>query len=166
MVSAAAHSKLYGKQVACVGDAVSCPKPGHSNCVIAEGDPAWSIDGRAVALEGHLTSCGAVLISTLAQVQRSHESMVAPSPLAASSRDLLTDKQQTSGYGKRIQLVNSETGEPLKNRSYLAYIAGQQQTGKTDDDGFADIDGHESDEIEFHLVFESPKGALTYREER
>lgn len=73
VTSAAATTTLFGKQVACVGDAVSCPKPGHSNCTIAEGDPGWLVGGRPVALDGHKASCGAVLISTLAAVMRGHE---------------------------------------------------------------------------------------------
>ena len=47
-----------------MGDKCTCSKKGHNNCVIVEGDPNWVIDGRPVALEGHKTSCGAVLISS------------------------------------------------------------------------------------------------------
>ncbi|TDR79836.1 PAAR domain-containing protein [Paludibacterium purpuratum] len=68
VVSAAATTKLFGKPVACVGDRVSCPKEGHSNCVIVEGDESWKVGGKAVALDGHKTSCGAVLIATLGEV--------------------------------------------------------------------------------------------------
>ena len=34
VVSAAASTSLFGKQVACLGDAVTCPQQGHSNCTI------------------------------------------------------------------------------------------------------------------------------------
>lgn len=51
--------------LACVGDVCTCPVPGHTQCVIVEGDPHWSINGRAVALHGHRTSCGAMLIASL-----------------------------------------------------------------------------------------------------
>lgn len=70
VVSAASNFSMMGIQVARVGDHCTCPQKGHSGCVIVEGDPAWIIDGRAVALEGHMTSCGASLISTLGNVQR------------------------------------------------------------------------------------------------
>ena len=46
------------------------PVRGHVRCVIAEGDPQVLIDGVPVAFEGHKTSCGAVLISTLPEVGR------------------------------------------------------------------------------------------------
>jgi uncharacterized Zn-binding protein involved in type VI secretion len=68
VVSAAASTILFGKPVACVGDQVSCPQDGHGRCVIVEGDESWKIDGKAVALDGHKTSCGAVLIATLGEV--------------------------------------------------------------------------------------------------
>lgn len=65
VLSAASSSSLFGKQVACKGDSVSCPVPGHVNCIIIEGDDSWLVGGKPVALEGHRASCGAILISTL-----------------------------------------------------------------------------------------------------
>lgn len=75
VVSATSHLEMFGKHVARLGDKVTCPIPGHGVCTIAEGDPLWSIDGIPVALEGHKTTCGASLISTLPNVQRSYEGM-------------------------------------------------------------------------------------------
>lgn len=62
---AATHIKVGGIPVARVGDRCSCPKKGHDNCVIVEGEPGHTIDGIAVAYEGHQTSCGARLIATV-----------------------------------------------------------------------------------------------------
>jgi len=70
VLSAAANFSVMGKGIARVGDTVSCPERGHSTSVIVEGDPNWLIDGKAVALEGHKTSCGATLISTLPNLGR------------------------------------------------------------------------------------------------
>ena len=61
---------MLGKPLARKGDKCSCPIPQHANCVIIEGDPNWTIDGIPVALEGHKTSCGAALISTLPNLTR------------------------------------------------------------------------------------------------
>ena len=71
VTSTADHTTTMGKPLACVNDRCSCPIPGHANCVIVEGDPNWTIDGRAVALHGHKTSCGATLIATVQNVVRS-----------------------------------------------------------------------------------------------
>lgn len=65
VVSASTHAEVMGKGVARVGDACICPIPGHSGCVIVEGDPLVLLDGIPVAFEGHHTSCGAALISTV-----------------------------------------------------------------------------------------------------
>lgn len=58
-------SIVMGRAVACIGDHCSCPISGHHDCVIVEGDPNVLIDGKAVAFEGHKTSCGASLISSM-----------------------------------------------------------------------------------------------------
>jgi uncharacterized Zn-binding protein involved in type VI secretion len=70
VLSGAARSTVLGVAVARQGDRCSCPQRGHGNCVIAEGDPKVLIDGVPVAVEGHRTSCGAMLISTLADSGR------------------------------------------------------------------------------------------------
>ena len=65
VVSAATKTTVMGVAVACKGDRCMCPLPGHGVCVIQEGDPDVTIDGVPVAFEGHKTSCGATLISTM-----------------------------------------------------------------------------------------------------
>lgn len=64
VVSATSHMTVGGIPIARLGDKCTCPKRGHNNCVIVEGDPNWTVDGIPVALEGHKTSCGAVLVSS------------------------------------------------------------------------------------------------------
>lgn len=71
VVSAAPDSMVMGVAVARKGDRCTCPQPGHAHCVIAEGDPGVLIDGVPVAFDGHLTSCGARLISTMPTSARS-----------------------------------------------------------------------------------------------
>lgn len=71
VTSASITSQVLGVGVARVGDTVSCPKKGHRNCTIVEGDPEVVIDGVAVAFDGHKTSCGALLISTMPTSGRS-----------------------------------------------------------------------------------------------
>ncbi len=63
--SSAPRFTVGGKPVALKGDPCSCPKHGHNNCIIAEGDPHDTYHGTPVAYEGHRTSCGARLIATV-----------------------------------------------------------------------------------------------------
>lgn len=65
VIAAASNSTVMGVAVARKGDRCFCPIQGHQQCVIAEGDPKVTIDGVPVAFEGHATSCGAKLISTV-----------------------------------------------------------------------------------------------------
>lgn len=64
VIGAATSFKVMGLPVARVGDVCICPRKGHDGCVIVEGDPHFVVEGRAVAFEGHKTSCGAILIAT------------------------------------------------------------------------------------------------------
>lgn len=57
----AKHYTIDGIPVARVGDRCSCPRAGHDDCTIAEGNPHHLVDGVPVAYEGHKTSCGASL---------------------------------------------------------------------------------------------------------
>lgn len=70
VISAAPSSAVLGVAVARKGDFCICPLPGHGLCIIAEGDAKVLIDGIPVAFEGHKTSCGAALISTVTKSAR------------------------------------------------------------------------------------------------
>lgn len=54
----------FGKPVACVGDRVRCNLHGINR--IVEGASGSTMDGKAVALDGHRCACGCQLVSTLA----------------------------------------------------------------------------------------------------
>jgi uncharacterized Zn-binding protein involved in type VI secretion len=70
VIAAAPNSFVMGLAVARMGDKCVCPLPGHGTCVIAEGDPAVLIDGVPVAFHGHKTTCGAILLSSVATSDR------------------------------------------------------------------------------------------------
>lgn len=58
-----------GVPVARVGDQCTCPL--HGDCTIVEGDEQHIIDSVPVAYDGHKTSCGATLQSTIDSFRRS-----------------------------------------------------------------------------------------------
>jgi len=60
----AAHFKVHGIPVACVGDACSCPIPGHDGCTVATGSPHHRVGGKRIAFDGDSLSCGATLVSS------------------------------------------------------------------------------------------------------
>lgn len=65
VIAAASNTTVLGLAVARKGDRCFCPVKGHDMCVIAEGDPKVLIDGVPVAFEGHATTCGAKLMSSV-----------------------------------------------------------------------------------------------------
>jgi uncharacterized Zn-binding protein involved in type VI secretion len=65
VVSASVTHTIGGLGIARVGDSVACPIAGHGVNPIVEGAPTFPIDGRMVALQGHHSACGCVLISSL-----------------------------------------------------------------------------------------------------
>lgn len=65
VVSASPTHTIRGIGIACVGDMVYCPLPGHGSNPIIEGSFFFLIAGRKVALHGHRTACGCTLIASL-----------------------------------------------------------------------------------------------------
>ncbi|AAQ59797.1 conserved hypothetical protein [Chromobacterium violaceum ATCC 12472] len=118
VVSASSTTTMFGKAVALVGDSVTCPQQGHTNCVIVEGDPTWTVGGKGVALDGHAVSCGAKLISTLGSVMRSYEGSGAAIVGAAASTSaaiqLAESKDEDLEY---FFVAQRDDGSPAK----LAY---------------------------------------------
>lgn len=65
VIAASSAAFVNGMAVARQGDACICPVKGHSLCVIVEGDPMVLDGGIPVAFQGHKTSCGATLFSSV-----------------------------------------------------------------------------------------------------
>ncbi len=65
VISGAPGSDVQGRQIARVGDQVTCPRKGHGRVTtIVSGDPTCLIDGAPAARHGDKTACGATLIAT------------------------------------------------------------------------------------------------------
>lgn len=65
VIQGAPGTDTSGRQIARVGDQVTCPKKGHGRTtVIVSGDPTCIIDGQPAARHGDKTACGATLIAS------------------------------------------------------------------------------------------------------
>ncbi|MFP3752773.1 PAAR motif protein [compost metagenome] len=118
---------FYGEPAAGVGHMVWCPQCKGSFPII-EGDPTFQAMGRAMALDGMLTACGARLISSIgAQATVRH-------PVSGTSADPAPDEEDR--FDDRYVLRDSATGEPLPNTEYAAVRAGAEpEFGTTDESG-------------------------------
>lgn len=134
VLSAAPYRILYDKPVARMGDKVSCPMKGHGNCVIVEGDPSWIVDGKPVALEGHLVSCGAVLISTLKEVDRDYVGGGSTIKAGASAATTLTKTGVTPlpKFDEQIRFFWPDRNVIAETSYTLTLADGSTVSGTTD----------------------------------
>lgn len=137
VVSATSHMTVGGLPIARLGDKCTCPKRGHNNCVIVEGDTAWTIDGIPVALEGHKTSCGAVLISSAPNAGREEWGADAGNAAATGASSLNNGSAlpfQTAQFDEQVRLQiqdNPGSGVPY----YVETTDGRSFSGYTSTDG-------------------------------
>lgn len=61
VVGSSSYTSTHGKQIARIGDKVTCPQCGDTT--IASGDTNMIVDGQPVARHGDKTACGATLIA-------------------------------------------------------------------------------------------------------
>ncbi len=70
VISGSPNHTIAGRAIARVGDLVSCPQryPGgrpHGVNAIVEGHRTYSVDNKAVAVDGCMTACGCKLIGSV-----------------------------------------------------------------------------------------------------
>ncbi|MEA9389775.1 PAAR domain-containing protein [Acerihabitans sp. TG2] len=64
-VITASGPQVYGKNVALVGDKVTCPIPGHGVNAILPGQTRININNKLAALDHFKTECGCRVIASL-----------------------------------------------------------------------------------------------------
>lgn len=79
----------------------------------------------------------------------------------SSQTDKAVNTSSDRKYSRRVFVWDSVTGEPLKNRRFIADVGGEQQSGRTDADGYATVETGDSKMFRIHVVFSSPKRDLT-----
>lgn len=134
VITASARMTIDGIPVALWGDRCSCPIDGHDTCVICEGEPEAIFDGRPVALEGHKTDCGAVLIAS--QLNRCHVVPLAKHRESATSRAAGASVSPSHlRYDEQVRILDGE-GEPLSGAPYfITDPDGKSYQGVTDENG-------------------------------
>ena len=138
-----------GKPVALVGDLVSCSKCNGVYPIIMGTNQVFYM-GKAVAVEGMMTLCGAVLIGSqdLAFV---NEDDGVRSPLLSVKPSALDEIKLFDDY---FQLVDSRHKLPLRNIEYAIKRAnGEVEYGCTDGNGYTHLlkSTEKSEKIEIYV---------------
>ena len=138
MIEACGWFTVGGIPVARMGDRCTCPKKGHNNCVIVEGDPNMVIDGVPVALEGHKLSCGAVLISSMPNMGRVDDGMGAVISSQSTKNSVATNSSaafnmfEPNPYDEQVDLSDDfAPGLPY----FIQVEDGRTFSGRVDRDG-------------------------------
>jgi uncharacterized Zn-binding protein involved in type VI secretion len=152
---------LYGVAHAREGDRVSCGNDNETYRI--RGGIAYMISGgRAIA--GTLDSisscpCNAELVPSVVTATYRKAATLA----SAVEKLGTTNSRPTSNkkFGQSFTIIDSETRQPIPNRSYIAWVNGARRSGTTDDLGRAYVETSIANAvIEFHVVFHAPTREL------
>lgn len=172
--------ETHGKPVALVGHMTTCSKCKEGPFPIVTGAPDFVSNDRPVARHGDRTACGASLISgqfvsmwsaersaatttgTLPG-QRTEIRQAMPASLIGAHGGGSTGPTLAEQFGKRFLVTNSESGEPMAHRKFIAVVGGSEREGTTDGNGYANVDAKPGESIELHLIFEAPKALLIHQ---
>lgn len=175
---------MYGIAHAREGDRVSCGKDGNTYIIVG-GISYFTSNGRLVA--GTLDSysncpCKAELVPSI--FTATYHSEVSPAlqaiRAAAHPNNAFTAKHQLTEpkpaapftpatqshfaktFARAFAITNSETGQPLANRKFVAAVDGREMPGVTDAGGLAHTQACSVDSvISLHVPFKSPMRTLT-----
>lgn len=138
VVSGTNFSSTGGQLIARKGDQVHCPQCKKMTTII-EGDQTMIVDGQPVALHGHKTSCGAVLISSQRPTTKEYGSSAANTNSFASffSPYVAEEDDVRMKFNDKYQLLDEMTNQPMANVDY-AIVRGSGDV----EHGTSDADGH------------------------
>jgi uncharacterized Zn-binding protein involved in type VI secretion len=159
---------LYGKNVARVGDKVSCPQCGGTHPIVTGALDVLS--GQPIARQDDETACGAKLIaSQFTATIDDGAGGAAPAATAATAvpRLVANTDETDEPLALRFQALDPETGKPCPKCVYiLKRETGVAHGGVTDSEGFTEvIETAHPEQIAVHFMFRSPKGKSINREE-
>lgn len=149
VISANSTMSIMGKKVAVEGDQIQCPKCGslgQIRCVPPRLNE--TVNGRPPALADDLCICGCTPPPKLIANQTircqvigssSSETMVAGGQGGQCKTGAAFHDEQTL-FDDRVRLVDSDTGEPLRNHEYcIRRATGELEFGITDNDGHSHL---------------------------
>lgn len=142
VVSGSMFSDIDGKQIARIGDQISC----RHNCKITTGDMTWIVDGAPIAIHGSQTSHQCVCLSTNnnehAGVGPGQSQSQAAPEVADAGLAFMPDMQGVvqERHWIEIRLVDGDN-QAIGHQAYLVTDPhGQQYEGTLDENGYARVE--------------------------
>jgi uncharacterized Zn-binding protein involved in type VI secretion len=174
--------EMSGKPAARITDPTSCPVPGHGVNPIASGSPDVFFDGLAAARQTDKSACGSAIVGDVASTVLINGLPAATlgstgahgNNVIGGSGTIIIGNSHTPApftpplplvlpntFGQSFSVLNSETGEPLALRDFVAIVDGVTITGVTDASGVAHIKAPSKDsKISLHIKFSAPARTL------
>lgn len=168
------------KPAARVSDPTDCPKDNHGTNAIVSGSADVFFEGLPAAREGDTTECGSSLVSGLSSTVLingkpaamvgsvgSHGNTVVFGAGTIIFGDIHTrapfipPTPLAIGFARSFRVRDSETGQALAMREYIAKVGNTLIEGKTDAQGIVNIRTPSKDQpIALHIRFKAPKRLL------
>ncbi|MGC8099859.1 PAAR domain-containing protein [Metapseudomonas otitidis] len=170
------------KPAARLSDPTICPIPGHGVSPLVVGSPDVLFDGLSAARQGDTSGCGSPLVSGLSSTvfingrsaatvgsNGAHGNVVIGGSGTVIIGDSFTPApfnppaplHLTNALACVFAITDSETGQPLSNREFVAMVDGREVTGVTDAAGLAHVSAlSEGSIVSLHVLFKSPVRTL------
>lgn len=172
---------MSGKPAARVTDPQACPLPGHGSNPITTGSLDVQFNNLPAATVGSDTACGGKVSSGASTVTINGKPAATLGCLIdhggviiGGSGNIIIGDSHTPApfipplplstlkvFGKTFSVTDSEGGNPLAYREFVAVVDGRQERGVTDANGIAHIETlSENSIISLHVKFKSPVRTL------
>lgn len=170
------------KPAARVTDPTTCPLPGHGTNSIVSGSPDVFFDGLAAARKSDTSACGSALVGDVSAtvfINGLNAATVGSTgahgnTVTAGSGTIIIGSSHTPTpfiaplplsfqkvFGQSFSVSDSETGQPLALREFVATVDGVQIPGVTDANGVAHVKAPSPDsKISLHIKFSAPARTL------
>lgn len=160
VISATATWFEGNKAIAQTGDLARCSKCKGAFPIFGTAFD-WSEQQPYVAT-GDRVLCGCPNHVVYGSTTQYTTAALSPAPTAPQTPNLSTPVSTLPRFAKSFAITDSNTGQPLANRAYIALIDGYRRPGLTDANGIATVEAPTADSvIELHVVFQAPARELT-----
>lgn len=153
VIGGATTATTHGKQIARVGDKVTCPQCGRTT-VIATGDSTMIVMGHPVARHGDKTACGATLIAGQMVTTSGSGGNNQKSSVVASAAAQAAARQNPEAHALGFAFTDEATGVPLRQQPVQLVVDGKATNATTDDDGHVALvyTGIKPQQVDCHIL--------------